>query len=98
MYLSKLTIKNFRKIKELTINFQSGLNVIVGPNNIGKTAVIDALRALLCKQDDNFPRFTPDDIRVGSDVEFSSVWDRRYYRLGQGKNYALGQLNYGAAV
>lgn len=72
MYLSKLTIKNFRKIKELTINFQSGLNVIVGPNNIGKTAVIDALRALLCKQDDNFPRFSPDDIRVGSDEsEFS---------------------------
>jgi AAA15 family ATPase/GTPase len=29
-----------------------GLNVLVGPNNVGKTAVVDALRALLAGMDD----------------------------------------------
>lgn len=72
MYLSKLTIRNFRKIENLTVKFQEGLNVIVGPNNVGKTAVIDALRALLSWQDENYLRFTTDDIHLGSTTrEFS---------------------------
>ena len=62
MYLAQLTIKNFRRIIDATLLFQPGLNVIVGPNNIGKTAVVDALRALLAGADDPYPRFTCDDI------------------------------------
>lgn len=45
VYLPQLTIKNFRRISEATLLFRPGLNVIVGPNNIGKTAVIDGLCA-----------------------------------------------------
>ncbi|WP_229921294.1 AAA family ATPase [Rahnella victoriana] len=33
MYLAELTIKNFRKLREATLKFQPGLNVLVGPNN-----------------------------------------------------------------
>jgi len=44
MYLRQLIIKNFRAIKELTVDFKDGVNVIIGENNSGKTAVIDALR------------------------------------------------------
>lgn len=64
MYLAQLTIKNFRRITEATLLFQPGLNVIVGPNNIGKTAVVDALRALLAGADDPYPRFSRDDIHI----------------------------------
>lgn len=46
--------------------FKPGLNVIVGPNNVGKTAVVDALRALLAGADDPYPRFTCDDIHLPS--------------------------------
>ena len=42
---------NFRRLKNIKVEFQRGLNVIVGPNNIGKTAVVDALRALLTGTD-----------------------------------------------
>jgi len=38
--------------------------VIVGPNNIGKTAVVDGLRALLAGADDPYPRFTVEDRHV----------------------------------
>lgn len=44
MFLKKLQIKNFRCIEEIALDFNKGLNVIIGENNTGKTAVIDALR------------------------------------------------------
>lgn len=50
LYLSSLTIKNFRIFdKEVgqTFSFNKGLNVFVGSNNTGKSAAIDALRYIL---------------------------------------------------
>lgn len=46
LYLKSLKISNFRVFNKegSTINFQPGLNVIIGENNSGKSAVIDALR------------------------------------------------------
>jgi putative ATP-dependent endonuclease of OLD family len=44
MYLSKLKITNFRSIKSLELDFNKGVNILIGENNSGKTAVIDALR------------------------------------------------------
>ena len=46
MYLSKIYIKNFRGIKDLTVNFDKKLNVIIGANGQLKTALIDAIRLL----------------------------------------------------
>lgn len=62
MHLAKLVIKNFRKLAHADLKFQPGLNVLVGENNVGKTAVIDALRALLAGQDDPYPRVGEEDI------------------------------------
>lgn len=64
MYLAKLTIKNFRRLGDVTLEFVPALNVLVGPNNVGKTAVVDALRALLAGADDPYPRFDTDDIHI----------------------------------
>lgn len=61
MYLAELTIKNFRKLREATLKFQPGLNVLVGPNNVGKSAAIDALRTLLAGHDENYPRLDGSD-------------------------------------
>jgi len=47
MYIEKLTIKKFRSINHLDIIFNRGVNIIIGENNAGKTAVIDALRICL---------------------------------------------------
>lgn len=71
MYLARLTITNFRRIENATLLFRPGLNVIVGPNNIGKTAIVDALRALLAGADDPYPRFTSDDIHLPAGGESS---------------------------
>ena len=50
MYLSKLKLKNFRKYRELEIPLKEGLNVLIGENDSGKTAIIDSIRILMGTQ------------------------------------------------
>ncbi len=45
MHIGNLSISGYRCFnKQFDISFSKGLNVIVGENGAGKTAVIDALR------------------------------------------------------
>lgn len=62
MYLKTLRIQGFRRFDDLSLNFKDGLNVIVGPNNAGKTAVVDALRVLLAASDEGNLRLTELDL------------------------------------
>lgn len=51
MYLSALSIRNFRQFGDLTprfvIHFNEGVTALIGENDAGKTAVIDAIRYVL---------------------------------------------------
>ena len=49
MYIEKVYIRNFRRIGAKGIRFKcnKGVNIILGENNTGKSAVIDALRLAL---------------------------------------------------
>lgn len=47
MYISKVKINNYRSIKDLTINFNPGKNIIVGKNNSGKSNIIKAINIVL---------------------------------------------------
>ncbi|MBX3321998.1 MAG: AAA family ATPase [Phycisphaeraceae bacterium] len=47
MHLSSVEIKNFRSLKDIRVDFQPGLNVLVGRNNTGKTNLIQAIRHAL---------------------------------------------------
>jgi putative ATP-dependent endonuclease of OLD family len=47
MYLEKFIIKHFRGIENVVLKFNEGLNVLIGENNSGKTAILDALRLCL---------------------------------------------------
>lgn len=44
MYIAKLAITNLRCFRQTTVEFQPGINVILGENNAGKTALLCALR------------------------------------------------------
>ncbi|MDE3071638.1 ATP-dependent nuclease [Dyella sp. KRB-257] len=80
MYLAQLKISNFRKLQKVDLSFQPGLNVLVGANNVGKTAVIDALRALLAGYDEPYPRLDGEDMHrpkggaPAGDIEFRYVF------------------------
>jgi putative ATP-dependent endonuclease of the OLD family len=44
MYIAKLAITNLRCFRQTTVEFQPGINVILGENNAGKTALLRAMR------------------------------------------------------
>ena len=43
MRITRLEIENFRSIRQLVVDL-GDTTVFVGPNNAGKTAILDALR------------------------------------------------------
>ena len=47
MYISKITIKNYRNFKDQEVSFNEGVNVIIGHNNAGKTNLIQALALVI---------------------------------------------------
>ena len=47
MYISKIQINNFRNFREKEIEFNDGINVIIGHNNAGKTNLIKALSLVI---------------------------------------------------
>src|SRR4051794_36704264 len=44
MKIRKLTIDNFRGLSHIECEFDKSTNIIVGPNAIGKTTVLEAVR------------------------------------------------------
>jgi len=44
MYLKSLVVKNFRVLEEIDVEFDPRVNVVVGPNAVGKTTLLEAIR------------------------------------------------------
>lgn len=68
MYLSTLKLWNFRKYVEkpdgkpgLEVYFHEGVNVMIGENDSGKTAIVDAIRYVLRTQSGEFIQFDEKD-------------------------------------
>ena len=68
MYLSTLKLWNFRKYCEgpngepgLVVRFHEGVNVLVGENDSGKTAIVDAIRYALKTQSGEYIQFDDKD-------------------------------------
>lgn len=70
MHIAELKIENFRCFgagdNGLTITFSPGLTALVGENDSGKTAVIDALRLILGTRDQEFFRTQDSDFHYPS--------------------------------
>src|SRR5262245_8079340 len=47
MHLASVEVHNFRCLKQLRVDLQQGLNVLVGRNNVGKTSLLVAIRHAL---------------------------------------------------
>lgn len=67
MIISDLKIYNFRRFKSvngapgLHITFHKGLNALIGENDSGKTAVVDALKLVLLTQSNEYIRPVDED-------------------------------------
>ena len=73
MIISELQLYDFRKFKcvddapGLTVTFHKGLNALIGENDSGKTALIDAIKLVLLTQSNEYIRPTDDDFYSGAD-------------------------------
>lgn len=71
MYISRVVIKNYRSIKNLTLNFNAGKNIIVGKNNSGKSNVIKAIDIVLGENSPTYSKYnniTENDFYSNNDV------------------------------
>lgn len=73
MYLSKLLIENFRVYgnkennKHLELDLNPTLNLIVGENDEGKSAIIDAIRLVLGTKDNERLYLSTDDFNISTE-------------------------------
>lgn len=75
MYLSNVKLWNFRKYgnssifslekPNLYLDFNSGLNVLIGENDSGKSAIIDAIRLVMKTHSYDWLRIDDDDFHIG---------------------------------
>jgi len=54
MYLHSCRIRNFRRLRDVRIDFQDDISIFVGPNNSGKTSAAHALQMFLTEQHRHF--------------------------------------------
>ncbi len=61
MKIDRVNIRNFRMLKDLDVDFEDVLSLIIGKNNSGKTSFLAILEKFLCG---NKPEFTLDDFNI----------------------------------
>ena len=77
MYICNLKLWNYRKYgsaeeidlqkPNLDLNFTNGLNVLIGENDSGKTAIIDAIKTVLKTHSYEWIRIDEQDFFIGKD-------------------------------
>jgi len=73
MYLADITIKNFREFKELNLELNNGLNLLVGENDSGKTAIIDAIKFVLGTHSRDWLKLTEDDFHISEKIRVFDI-------------------------
>lgn len=97
MIISELKIYNFRQFRSngnvpgLKINFHKGLNALIGENDSGKTAVIDALKLVLLTQSNEYIRPVDEDFyestNGGACLEFKIDCTITDFNHNEAKNF-----------
>lgn len=70
MYIKTLKIRNFRKLKEVEINFQSDKTIFIGANNSGKTSAITAMNLFL-----NGQKFSHYDFSLSNHLKINELFE-----------------------
>ena len=44
MYMTRIRIRNFRGLEDIEFSPGTGVNLLTGPNAVGKTSILEAIR------------------------------------------------------
>lgn len=63
MKISKIEIKNFRILRDISVDLEENLSLVIGKNNCGKTSLLTLLDKFIGKKS-NTPSFSFDDLNL----------------------------------
>ena len=89
MQITDLRIRNFKSIKDMHISGIENALILVGQNDTGKTAVLDAVRAVgedyIVREEDfreNFP-----NVEISVELHITEDDLKRFHRFGEVSTY-----------
>lgn len=89
MQITELRIRNFKSIKDMHISGIENALILVGQNDTGKTAVLDAVRAVggdyIVREEDfreNFP-----NVEISVELRITEADLKRFHRFGEVSTY-----------
>lgn len=94
MYLHKLHLHNYRNYEDVKVEFQSSVNVLVGPNGSGKTNLLDAIYYLSFTKS-AFQANDQLNIRHGTDGFFiggTFSMDNQFHEISAGYQTGLRKI------
>lgn len=96
MYITDIKIQNFRIFENFEIKLNPGMNLLVGENNSGKTALIDAIRYTLDTNSAEWIKIKTDDFHNNQDrllisIKFEDI-DKFAYKFVEHITYEDSKL------
>ena len=84
MHFKRTEIQNFKSIEKMSLNFSSGVNLLIGDNGVGKTTVLEALalsvQTYFSRMNDITKKgITQKDVRFTSSLVGDASQHRMYY-------------------
>jgi predicted ATP-dependent endonuclease of OLD family len=74
MKVSKIVIKNYRLLKEFSIDLEDNLSLVIGKNNTGKTSFLSLLERFLIKSETN--EFVFDDFNLEFQTKLKGIIEK----------------------
>lgn len=60
--IEKIKISGFKKFQNYEVNFKSGLNILIGENESGKSTILDAINVVLNQKYNNFDKYIIEEL------------------------------------
>ena len=104
MHFKRTEIKNFKSIEKMSLNFSSGVNLLIGDNGVGKTTVLEALalsvQTYFSRMNDITKKgITQKDVRFTSSLVGDASQHRMYYTPTTIKSTVeLGGVEYSSEI
>ena len=104
MHFKRAEIQNFKSIEKMSLNFSSGVNLLIGDNGVGKTTVLEALalsvQTYFSRMNDITKKgITQKDVRFTSSLVGDASQHRMYYTPTTIKSTVeLGGVEYSSEI
>jgi len=69
MWIESMKLRNIRSFADAQINLSKSINILVGPNNSGKSTILLPMLAL----QDGLRRLSPSDVRLGENTSIAEI-------------------------